>query len=87
MSNASGGKPSASVYRRRRITVAVLALVLIGLIVWGVVALVGVFAPDEQETAGNEPTAQQTQPVPSPSSEPEEDEDSGKMCSGDEIEV
>ncbi|WP_413455366.1 hypothetical protein ACLQ8T_00590 [Glutamicibacter sp. FR1] len=87
MSNASGRKPSASVYRRRRITVAVLALVLIGLIVWGVVALVGVFAPDEQETAGNEPTAQQTQPVPSPSAEPEEDEDSAKMCSGEEIEV
>ncbi|MGV2951105.1 hypothetical protein ACNPM8_02855 [Glutamicibacter sp. AGC46] len=87
MSNASGGKPSASVYRRRRITVAVLALVLVGLLVWGVVALAGLFSPDEKKTAGNEPSAQQTQSVPSPSPEPEDDEAAAKKCKSDEVEI
>ncbi|MFJ2318526.1 hypothetical protein ACIOTN_17695 [Glutamicibacter sp. NPDC087661] len=87
MSNVSGGKPSASVYRRRRITVAVLALVLVGLLVWGVVALAGLFSPDEKKTADNEPSAQQTQSVPSPSPEPEDDEAAAKKCKSDEVEI
>ncbi len=51
MSNTSGDKPSARVYRRRRITVAVLALVLVGLIIWGATAIAGIFGGNDQPEA------------------------------------
>ncbi|WP_417367769.1 hypothetical protein [Glutamicibacter arilaitensis] len=87
MSNTSGGKPGSRVYRRRRITVAVIALVLLGALIWGIVALVGLFTPDAQKAAGNEPRTEQTQPTPSPSSEQKDDEASAAMCKDDEIEI
>ncbi|MGO3393262.1 hypothetical protein [Glutamicibacter arilaitensis] len=87
MSNTSGGKPGARVYRRRRITVAVIALVLLGVLIWGIVALVGLFTPDAQKTAGNESRTEQTQPASSPSREQKDDEASAAMCKDDEIEI
>ncbi len=66
---------------------AVLALVLVGLLIWGVVALAGLLSPAEKKTAGNEPSAQQTQSVPTPSPEPQDDEAAAKQCKDDEIEI
>jgi len=83
MSNAPGGKLSASVYRRRRITVAVIAVVLAGLIIWGVVAIAGMLSPDPQAPAAPAPSAQSSAPTQSPESEA----DAGKKCSADEVKV
>lgn len=83
MSNTSGGKLPASVYRRRRITVAVVALVLVGLIIWGVVAIAGLLSPDTQDPAAPAPTAQSSAPTQSAESE----EDAGKKCKADEVKV
>lgn len=82
MSKTSGGKPSARVYRRRRITVAVLALVLVGLIVWGVTAVVGMFGADDEPKGAN-PTPVEASPNASePSGETE-----SNACKAGEITI
>ena len=83
MSNAPGSKPSASVYRRRRITVAVIAVVLIGLIIWGVVAVAGLLTSDPQSAPAPSPTAQSSSAAPST----ESSEDAAKKCKSDEIKI
>ncbi|KSU63097.1 hypothetical protein [Arthrobacter sp. NIO-1057] len=83
MSNASGGKLPASVYRRRRITVAVIAVVLVGLIIWGVIAVAGLFSSDQEGSAAPQATAQTSAPAESTQSE----EDAAKKCKSDEVEV
>lgn len=85
MSNTSGGKVSARVYRRRRITVAVLALVLIGLLVWGVSAVVGMFSAEQPQAPQTQD--QKVQASPSPSSSEQADEASQNLCKSGEIEV
>ncbi|MGQ3382788.1 hypothetical protein [Glutamicibacter sp. TV12E] len=83
MSNASGGKLPASVYRRRRITFAVIALVLVGLIIWGIAAIAGLLSPDPEDPAAPAPTAQSSAPAQSPDS----DQDAGKKCKAGEVKV
>lgn len=82
MSNTSGGKPLARVYRRRRITVAVLALVLVGLIVWGVTAVVGMFGADEDPKGSNPTTAEASPSASEPSGETE-----SNACKAGEITI
>lgn len=85
MSNTSGGKVSARVYRRRRITVAVLALVLIGLLAWGISAVVGMFSAEQPQAPQTQ--GQNVQASPSPSSSEQADEASQNLCKSGEIEV
>ena len=85
MSNTSGGKVSARVYRRRRITVAVLALVLIGLLAWGISAVVGMFSAEQPQAPQTQ--GQNVQASPSPSSGEQADEASQNLCKSGEIEV
>lgn len=85
MSNTSGGKVSARVYRRRRITVAVLALVLIGLLAWGISAVVGMFSAEQPQAPQTQ--GQNVQASPSPSSSEQPDEASQNLCKSGEIEV
>lgn len=85
MSNTSGGKVSARVYRRRRITVAVLALVLIGLLAWGISAVVGMFSAEQPQAPQSQ--GQNVQASPSPSSGEQADEASQNLCKSGEIEV
>lgn len=85
MSNTSGGKVSARVYRRRRITVAVLALVLIGLLAWGISAVVGMFSAEQPQAPQSQ--GQNVQASPSPSSSEQADEASQNLCKSGEIEV
>lgn len=82
MSNTSGGKPSARVYRRRRITVAVLALVLVGLAVWGVTAVSAMFRGDA-EPAASGPTTVQASPTAGESAE----EAPSNSCKDGEIKI
>lgn len=82
MSNTSGGQPSARVYRRRRITVAVLALVLVGLIAWGVTAVIGMFG------AGDDPKASTPAPVEaSPNASGPSEESASNACKAGEIAI
>ena len=85
MSNTSGGKVSARVYRRRRITVAVLALVLIGLLAWGISAVVGMFSAEQPQAPQTQ--GQNVQASPSPSGGEQADEASQNLCKSGEIEV
>jgi len=85
MSNTSGGKVSARVYRRRRITVAVLALVLIGLLAWGISAVVGMFSAEQPQAPQTQ--GQNVQASPSPSSGEQAEEASQNLCKSGEIEV
>lgn len=65
MSGQRDGKPSAAVYRRRRLVALLLALVLVVLVVWGVVAIVGAFR------GGGEPGPTDAAPAPSTSATPD----------------
>lgn len=69
------------VLRRRRIIAVIIVLVILGLIGWGIWALVGLFMPDDNESAPEpEPTVSESA-EPSPSESPsEEDEDSAAAC-------
>lgn len=82
MSNASGGKPAANVYRRRRIAVAVVALAIIGLLVWGSVVLAGILGAGEQPT-------DKPQVAPTSSASPSESAaaETGDKCTSEEIKV
>ncbi|RII43331.1 hypothetical protein DWB68_03265 [Galactobacter valiniphilus] len=63
MTSAPGPqRPSAAVYRRRRIVVGVAALVILGLIVWGAVAGIGALA----SAIGGNPEASQSQSTQAP---------------------
>ena len=70
-----GSKPSPAVYRRRRLVAALLALVLLLLVGWAVVALVragiGAFSSEDADASAT-PT-----PVHSPSPAPATDAESG----------
>lgn len=73
---------------------AVLALLLVGLIAWGVVALVGLLAPDAGKSSESPPAAQQSQPAQSQegkpgedSESPEDEEAAARKCKADEIEI
>lgn len=69
------------VLRRRRIIAVIIVLVILGLIGWGIWALVGLFMPDDNESAPEpEPTVSESA-EPSPSESPsDEDEDSAAAC-------
>lgn len=68
---------------RRRITVAAIALVLVSLIIWGIVAVVGLLTPDPQSAPAPAPTAQSSSAAPSSESA----EDAAKKCKSDEIKI
>ncbi|GAA1416224.1 hypothetical protein AUR04nite_28680 [Glutamicibacter uratoxydans] len=85
MSNTSGGKPSARVYRRRRITVAVAALVLIGLIVWGITVLVGMFTSSDAPSP--DAAAPSVQSSPSAGSGEEAQTASANACKEGEVKI
>lgn len=72
------------ILRRRRIVAVVILLILLGLIGWGIWALVGLFSPDDEEsTPTPEPTvSESTQP-----SEPSSDDDSEQAADGCDPEV
>lgn len=82
MSNGSGGKPAAGIYRRRRIAVAVIALAIVGLLVWGGVALAGILG-------ASAPAENPAKAVPSSSPSPNESAtpDTGDKCSADEVKI
>lgn len=62
------------ILRRRRIVAVVILLVLLALIGWGIWALVGLFLPDDEESAPTpEPTVSESV-EPSPSESPSDDE-------------
>ncbi|PQZ98935.1 hypothetical protein CQ017_10505 [Arthrobacter sp. MYb224] len=82
MSNASGAKSAASVYRRRRIAVVAIALAIVGLLVWGTVALAGILGASPAG-AGDPQAAPTNSASPSESAEPSSD---GK-CTVEEIEI
>lgn len=81
MSNASGGKPSASVYRNRRIAVVVIALVVIGLLVWGGISLASVLSGKPQ------PQSPVAAPSASAQPSPEASADTSGTCKEDEIKI
>ena len=73
----------ASVYRRRRITVAVIALLLVGLLAWGVSAGISALRGDQEDTGtATEPPRETTQPQPSA-----EAQQPDGMCSDTQVEV
>ncbi|MFJ2621386.1 hypothetical protein [Glutamicibacter sp. NPDC087344] len=82
MSNTSGDKPSARVYRRRRITVAVLALVLVGLIIWGATAIAGIFGGNDQPEAAA-PVSATASPSAGESAPPAD----SNSCKAEEIKI
>lgn len=89
MSKAPQGRLPTSVYRRRRITVAVIALLLVGLLVWGVVAVVSALGGEEKPPTANE-QLQQPEPGQQPESEPESETASQSpegMCAESDIEL
>ncbi|WP_313812967.1 hypothetical protein [Glutamicibacter sp.] len=85
MSKTSGGKESAGVYRRRRITVAIAALLLVGVIIWGITALVGLFSSgDNPNPTAAAPSVQAT---PSADGSEKPKEASGEVCKDDEVKI
>jgi hypothetical protein len=68
MTSAPGPqRPSAAVYRRRRMVVGIAALVILGLVIWGVVAGIGALA----SAIGGKPAAGQSQePAPATGATP-----------------
>lgn len=62
------------ILRRRRIVAVIILLVILSLIVWGIIALVGLFTGDDESTPTPAPTVTETaSPSPSPSASPSED--------------
>ncbi|WP_404288516.1 hypothetical protein [Glutamicibacter arilaitensis] len=82
MSNASGAKVTASVYRRRRIAVIAIAIAIVGLLVWGAVALAGILGASP-EGSGSPQATPTNSAEPSESADPSPD---GK-CTVEEIEI
>lgn len=102
MSGQRGSKPSAAVYRRRRLVALLLALVLVALVVWGVVAIVAAFrgsgepgATDSAPSSGNsatpDPTSTAAEPTESPepgaSETPEPTSTTPSVCTADDVTV
>ncbi|WP_431710813.1 hypothetical protein [Glutamicibacter uratoxydans] len=84
MSNSPSGRLPASVYRRRRITVAVIALLVIGLLGWGIYAAIGALSSEpENGSAPDREEVQQTLPAPSATVNEQPD----GICNPDQIEV
>lgn len=72
--------PTKAVYRRRRLVLAVLALLVVGGLVWGGLAVAGALS-GEQDAGATEPF--QTAPTPAPSAE-EPDKGNTEPAPGDE---
>lgn len=84
MSKTPSGRQPASVYRRRRITVALIALLVIGLLAWGVYAAVAALSTGQD--AGKEKSTEQVEqntvaPTAPSSAQPE------GMCAPGQIEI
>lgn len=84
MSTSPSGRQPASVYRRRRITVAVIALLLIGLLGWGVSFALSTLGADDrgQQASASQEPREPGEERPSP--------DSGQpdgMCDAEQVEV
>jgi hypothetical protein len=98
-SRTGAARPRPEVYRRRRTLAAVLAVLVVGLLVWGIVALAGLFAGDGDPaaTGGSSPAAaapssESAAPPsgPSPSGAPESASPSGASgpeCAAGDIAV
>lgn len=70
------------VLRRRRIVAGIIVLLILGLIGWGIWALVGLFLPDEEAAPPEpEPTVSESaEPSPSASPSDEESEEAASAC-------
>jgi cytoskeletal protein RodZ len=102
MSGQRGGKPSAAVYRRRRLVALVLAVIVVALLVWGVVSIFGALrggddptstgaVPSPTETAQPDATASEAEPTESPeataSATPEPTDDTPAVCGEGDVTV
>ena len=73
------------ILRRRRIVAVVILLILLGLLAWGIWALIGLFTSGDEGAPESPPTVTETvSPSPSPSEteedDDEDDEDSASAC-------
>lgn len=73
------------ILRRRRIVAVIILLIILGLIGWGIWALIGVFTSDDDATPEPSPTVTETvSPSPSPTEtetdDEDDDEDSASAC-------
>lgn len=78
-------RPSRATYRRRRLVAVVVALLTLGLLAWGVAALVAALGGSEPETATPPDHVAEEQP----GSEDPADEPDGELrpCTGDDLDV
>lgn len=71
------------ILRRRRIVAVIILLIILGLLGWGIWALIGLFLPDddEQATPQPQPTVTETvSPEPSASEDDDEDDERAQAC-------
>ncbi|MDR4534805.1 hypothetical protein [Glutamicibacter sp. PS] len=86
MNTPSSGRLPASVYRRRRITVGVIALLVIALVVWGITAGMKALGGEGEPESQSQPPVAKESPSAEPSEEPEEDRRQGQ-CAANQIKV